>query len=238
MEYNLNPILKYLDKSSSYAQTWKENFEIFFSHQSFDPVIQDFYYNAIIHNLEDVKKLLAGSYLIDDYSGLFTFDVLPSEMDSFSLALFIEKNFIKIKDKKIMSISFDYGISSVQTKLCGLNLVNAIVPSSMIVASVLTCIGNKAPPYLINSEDEQDFDTLIVSNAFGTEDLAYAYWNFMLDQFASKKEVLFKTNTFAHLKKYINFDKIEVVMDSKTVYDADHLSNLKIDYRNKIYRII
>lgn len=237
MEYNLNPILKSLDKSSPYAQTWRENFETFFSQQSFDPVIQDFYYNAIVHNLEDVKTLLASSYLIDSYSGLFTFDVLPSEMDSFSLALFIEKNFIKFKDKKITSISFDYGISNVQTKLCGLNLVNSIVPTSMIVASVLTCIGNKAPPYLINSEDGRDFDTLFVSNAFGTEDLAYAYWNFMLDQYASKKEVFFKTNTFTHLKKYINFDKIEVVMDSKTVYDADHLSNLKIDYRNKIYRI-
>jgi hypothetical protein len=77
----------------------------------------------------------------------------------------------------------------------------------------------------------------MMSCVFQDEDLAYKNWEFMIDKKLDRKEVFFTSNTFEHLRNYVNYDKLELVIDPSKVYLPDDYADLTYGYSNKIYRL-
>lgn len=236
--YNLSPILTLLTESVPNAEIWKDRFNFFFNNEEYDEELTDWYYDKLINNIREVKDLLTSQYVVDSYTGLFSFSSEHIDAThSFNLALFLSGNYQHFYKKKILTVCADFGMLNVQIKMAGLNLVSSVQKEYYNVGTVLACIGNNAPPYPINRMEFPDEDVLIMSCVFQEDDLAYKNWQYMLDKRAEGKEVFFTSNTYSYLRKYMNYDRIELVVDPQVVYKPEDYANLSYGYTNKIYRL-
>ena len=238
MIYNLSPLQTLLNDRVPNANVWKERFDSFFSNEDYDSELQDWYYDKLINNIDEVQELLVSGCFIDPYTGLFSFDTSSTKhCHSFNLALFISSHYQHFYGKKILTVCADYGILNIQMRLCGLNLVSSVQKEYFNTGTVLACIGNNSPPYPINKFDFPEEDVVFMSCVFQDVDLAYKNWQFMVDKKIQGKEVFFTSNTFFYLKNYIKYDAIEPVIDLREVYSEEDYSNMSYGYMNKIYRL-
>lgn len=238
MIYNLSPVLNLLNSEEvPNRDVWHQRIQSFFDTEEYDPVLQDWYYNKLIDNVPEVKSLIEAGNFVDHYTGLFSMPSPAIESShSFNIARFLGNHYQHFYGKKILTICADFGILNVQAKLCGLNIVSSIQKEYYNVGSVLACIGNNAPPYPINKFDFEPEDAIILSCVFQEDDLAYKNWEFMVDKRAEGKEVFFTSNTYAYVRRYMDYDKIELVIDPKTMYDKEDYADIAYGYMNRIYR--
>jgi hypothetical protein len=238
MIYNLSPIFRFLMPENANSQIWRDRITSFFKNEEYDAELQDQYYDILINSPLEVDFFLNKGILVDEYTGLFS---LPSPYiegkHTFNLAYFISRNYQHFYNKKILTVSADFGILNIQAKLCGLNIVSSIQREFLNAGTVLACIGNNCPPYPINKFDFEEEDVVIMSCVFEDIDLAYKNWEFMLDKRLDGKEVFFSSNTFFHLKDYINYDRIELINDPDKEYRPEDYAELTYGYTNKIYRL-
>lgn len=240
MIYNLSPIFKFLSPDNTNSKVWKERITSFFENQEYDGELQDWYYDKLLSNLEEVDFYLNKGILVDEYTGLFSLDspyIAGTGSHSFNLAHFISHNYQHFFGKRILTVCADFGILNIQLKLCGLNLVSSIQKEFLNVGTVMTCIGNNCPPYPINKFDFEEEDVLMMSCVFQDPDLTYKNWEFMLDKRLEGKEVFFSSSTFSFLKDYINYDRIELVNEPHKEYRPEDYAELTYGYGNKIYRL-
>lgn len=238
MIYNLSPFLNLLTYQVPSAETWRERFTSFFNNEEYDGDLQDWYYDRLISNIDEVKNYLLNGYVADPYTGLFSFPSSDIEAShSFNVALFVSKHPQHFFGKKILTICSDFGILNVQMKLCGLNIVSSVQKEYYNVGTVLACIGNNSPPYPINRFEFPEEDVVFMSCVFQDDDLAYKNWEFMLDKKAERKEVYFTSNTYFYLRQYMDYDKIELIIDPKKVYKPEDYADISYGYMNKIYRL-
>lgn len=237
MRYNLSPLLDVHLEELSNTGVWKDRIKAFFNNENYDPKLLDQYYDILIDNYEHYIQLINYDYIIDEYSGLFTFDTPEKKtIHTFNLANFVRRNHLFFDKKSIQTMVLDYGIVNVQLKLCGLNLKSTAIPKDSQAGAVLTVIGNDCPPYDFTYHD---CDVIIAANIFNGEEDAWRNWNLLLDsRLIKKKEIFFCSNSFADLQKYINYDKIEQVEDPTQVYDEHTYANTDLGYMTKIYRIV
>lgn len=235
MIYNLSPLY---NLSVPNIDTWNERFSQFFSNEEYDPVLQDWYYNKLIDNMSEVETLLNAGYFVDPYTGLFS---IPSPYieatHSFNLAHFIGKHPQHFFGKNILTVCADFGILNIQAKMSGLNIVSSVQKEYYNVGTVLTCIGNNSPPYPINVFDFPEEDVVFMSCVFQEDDLAYKNWEMMIDMRISGKEVFFTSNSYFYLRRYMNYDRIELVIDPRTVYNEEDYADIAYGYMNRIYRM-
>jgi hypothetical protein len=239
MHYNLKPIIKAIDTRIPNDEVWKERITNFFNNEKLDADIQDYYYDSLVSDVDHMRNILSSGVLIDEYTGLFSF--ATQETDSkhtFNFAYYIHRYYHQFMDSPILTFVDDYGIVNNQIKLCGLHLVNSIMNQKNVVGSILTCIGNNCNPYLINVKHFPKYQTIIASCIFDDDDKSYQNWNFLLDEHAKGKTVYLSSNTFFHLKKYINYDKIKILETPNTVYDKESYSDLRYGFHNRLYKII
>lgn len=238
MYYNLNPLLNLLTPERPNAQNWRERIQWFFDNEEYDGELQDQYYDILINSVQDFDYFIHKGTLTDSYTGLFTIPSPSIEgLHSFNLAKFINDNYQHFFKKKILTLCADFGIMNIQAKLCGLDIVSSVQKQNLNAGTVLTCIGNNCPPYPINKFEFEEEDVLIMSNVFDDEDLCYKNWQFMLDKRLDGKEVFFSSDTFFELKNYMDYSRIELVMDPMKVYQPEDYANLIYGYTNKIYRL-
>lgn len=238
MIYNLSPIFKFLSPENTNSKIWQERITSFFDNQEYDGELQDWYYDKLLSNTDEVDYYLNGGILVDEYTGLFS----PNSSYtvgtySYNLAYFISKNYQHFFNKKILTVCSDFGIVNIQAKMCGLNIVSSIQKEHLNVGTVLACIGNNCPPYPINKFDFEEEDVIIMSCVFQDPDLSYKNWEFMLDKRLEGKEVFFSSNTFSFLKNHINYDKIEIINAPHDEYHPEDYAELSYGYTNKIYRL-
>lgn len=238
MIYNLSPILNLLTPDRTNASVWRERIQSFFTNEEYDAELQDWYYDILISNLGEIDYLFNVGIMVDSYTGLFTVPASMIESNhSFNIAYFISTYYQHFFGKKILTVCNDFGILNIQAKLCGLNIITTIQKNYLAAGTILTCIGNNCPPYIINNFDIDNEDVIIMSNVFEDDELAYKNWQFMLDKRIEKKEVFFSTGSFHHLKNYINYDRIESVLDPQKIYRPEDYADLTFGYMNKIYRL-
>ena len=188
--YNLNPILNLLSGTVPNSQVWKERLTSFFNNDEYDPKLQDQYYDGLIKNVYEVEQLLKNGTVIDQYTGLFSFPSPYIEAShSFNIAHFISRNYQHFYGKNILTVCHDYGILNVQLKLCGLNLVSSIQKPYFQTGTILTCIGNNAPPYPINEFLFEEEDIIIMSCVFEDGDLSFKNWEYMVNKRLDGKDV-------------------------------------------------
>lgn len=238
MIYNLSPIFRFLSDEEPNALVWRERISLFFSNEEYDGDLQDWYYDTLLSFPLDLDYLLNNGVMTDEYTGLFSFPApIVGDAHSFNVAHFISKNYHHFYNKKLLTVCADYGMLNIQAKMCGINLVSSVQKNDLNIGTVLACIGNNCAPYPINKFDFEEEDAIIMSCVFETEDLSYKNWEFMLDKRLSGKDVFFTTNTFSHLKNYINYDKIELINMPNTEYYPEDYAELEYGYSNKIYRL-
>jgi hypothetical protein len=238
MIYNLSPILNLLTPERPNAEIWRERIQSFFANEEYDADLQDWYYDTLIKNIGEIDFLIYKGIKTDSYTGLFSMSTPHiDEIHSFNMAKFIGDHYQHFFGKKILTVCADFGILNIQAKMCGLNIVSSVQKEYFNTGTVLACIGNNCPPYPINKFDFDEEDVIMMSCVFQDEDLAYKNWEFMLDKRLDEKEVFFTTNTFEHLRNYINYDKLELVIDPSNVYLPDDYADLTYGYSNKIYRL-
>jgi predicted nicotinamide N-methyase len=188
--------------------------------------------------MSEVETLLNAGYFVDPYTGLFS---IPSPYieatHSFNLAHFIGKHPQHFFGKNILTVCADFGILNIQAKMSGLNIVSSVQKEYYNVGTVLTCIGNNSPPYPINVFDFPEEDVVFMSCVFQEDDLAYKNWEMMIDMRISGKEVFFTSNSYFYLRRYMNYDRIELVIDPRTVYNEEDYADIAYGYMNRIYRM-
>lgn len=236
--YNVTPLTTLLTERVPSASIWNDRITSFFNNEEYDSELQDWYYNKLIGNIYEVEKIFQNGFFIDPYTGLFSF---PSDYiegsHSFNFAYFLSKNYQHFFGKKILSVCADFGILNVQMKLSGLNLVSSVQKEYYNVGTVLACIGNNSPPYPINKFEFPEEDVLFMSCVFQEDNLTYENWQFMIDKRAIGKEVFFTSNSYVHLRKYMNYDKLELVFDPQKAYNSEDYSDISYGYMNRIYRL-
>lgn len=238
MIYNLSPILNLLTPEVSNRDNWRERIVSFFSNEEYDSILQDWYYDKLITNISEVNQLIRGINYVDPYTGLFS---MPSPYieatHSFNMAKFLSDYHQHFYGKKILTLCADFGILNIQAKFCGLNVVSSVQKEYFNTGTVLACIGNNCPPYPINVFEYEPEDVIMMSCVFQEDDLSYKNWEFMLDKRAEGKEVFFTSNSYFFLRRYMNYDKIELVVDPKKVYRSEDYADISYGYMNKIYRL-
>jgi len=238
MIYNLSPILNLLTPERPNAEIWRERIQSFFANEEYDADLQDWYYDTLIKNIGEIDFLIYKGIKTDSYTGLFSMSTPHIDgTHSFNMAKFIGDHYQHFFGKKILTVCADFGILNIQAKMCGLNIVSSVQKEYFNTGTILACIGNNCPPYPINKFDFDEEDVIMMSCVFEDEDLAYKNWEFMLDKRLDGKEVFFTSNTFEHLRNYINYDKLELVIDPSNVYLPDDYADLTYGYSNKIYRL-
>lgn len=236
--YNLTPFTTLLTENVPSADTWRERITSFFTNEEYDAELLDWYYDKLINNYYEVKRLLDNGFFVDPYTGLFSFPSNAIEgSHSFNLAYFISRNYQHFYGKKILTICADYGILNVQLKMCGLDIVSAVQKENYNIGTILACIGNNSPPYPINKFEFPEEDVLILSSVFQEDDLAYKNWEYVVDKRAEGKEVFFSSNTYYYLRNYMNYDKIDLVIDPQKMYNSEDYSDVTYGYMNRIYRL-
>ena len=237
MRYNLTPFYDLLDESVPSRDVWRDRFKVFFDNTNTNKALLDLYYNLLINNYNNLYPLLVSGYLIDPYSGLFTFDEPSMKgLHTFNMANFIRRNHVFFNKKSLKTISMDFGLTNIQIKQCGLKLTNVSLSAQSIPGSALLVIGNYSPPY--DFKNDEDPDVIFACHVFNTEDEAWENWNMLFDLSIQGKDVFFTSATFKELKKFINYDRIQQMENPSEIYDADLYSNLDMGFMNRIYRII
>lgn len=238
MIYNLSPIHNLITDNTPNGDVWASRIHYFFNQPDFEPELTDWYYDKLINNIAEVKQLINGGNFVDPYTGLFS---MPSPYieasHSFNLAYFLSKNYQYFYGKKLLTLCADFGMINVQAKLCGLNIVSAVQRELYNIGSILTCIGNNAPPYPINKFDFEREDAIILSCVFQTDELAYRNWEMMVDARAEGKEVFFTSNSYFYLRRYMDYSKIELVIEPKMMYNEEDYADIAYGYMNRIYRL-
>jgi hypothetical protein len=238
MIYNLSPILTLLTERVPAADTWRNRFISFFNNKDYDGDLRDWYYDKLLNNIREVQGLLENGYFVDPYSGLFSFPSPYIEAThSFNIAYFLSSHHQHFFGKKILTVCSDFGILNIQIKLCGLDVVSSVQKEYLNTGTVLTCIGNDSPPYPINRMLFPEEDVVIMSCVFQDDDLTYKNWEFMIDKKAEGKEVFFTSNSYFYLRRYMNYDKIELIVDPKEAYNSEDYADISYGYMNKIYRL-
>lgn len=239
MTYNLSPILSLLNENTPNAEVWRDRITSFFSNEEYDSELQDWYYDKLINYTYEVSSFFANGYFVDPYTGFFSFPSAHIEAShSFNMALFISANHQHFFKKNILTVCGDFGILNLQIKMSGLNLVSSVQKEYYNVGTILACIGNNSPPYPINKLEFPEEDVIFMSCVFQEDELAYKNWEYMLDKRAVGKEVFFTSNTYFYLRRYMNYDRIEVVADPRKVYKPEDYADLSYGYMNKIYRLV
>lgn len=237
MKYNLNPFFDLMDESVPSHDIWKERFRKFFFSPNVKEEHKDLYYNILINNYNSLRPLLNEGYLIDEYSGIFTFNVPQMRgIHSFNMANFIRRNHMFFYKKSIKTMTMDFGIVNIQLQQCGLKLDNVIMPIYSIPGAALLVIGNDCMPY--DFKNDNDYDVLIACNVFNTEDQAWENWNALFDAHLSGKKVFFTSPSFVELRKFVNYDRIKQVENPVEIYDPETYANGDLGYMNKIYQIV
>ena len=59
----------------------------------------------------------------------------------------------------------------------------------------------------------------------------------MIEKRLEGKEVFFTSNSYFYLRRYMNYDKIELVFDPQKVYNSEDYSDMAYGYMNRIYRL-
>ena len=235
MKYNLTPLLDAVKNVPS-SDEWKEKITTFFNNENYDAGLLDYYYNVLINDIWTVRYTLECGYLVDDYSGLFSFDTPETKtFHTFNMANFVRRNHQHFYKKSIQTMCGDYGILNLQIRLCGLDLKSAAVPAYDIVGAVLAVIGNNCSPYAFV---DKDCDVIFACNVFTDEDTSYRIWSLLYEKQKQGKEVFITSNTFHHLKNIVSYDKLKQMENPSEVYDAETYSNLDLGFMNKIYRIV
>ncbi len=238
MIYNLSPLLNLLTSERPNAEIWKERITSFFANKDYDADLQDWYYDTLVNNIDEFDFLIFKGIKVDSYTGLFSISLPHIDgAHSFNVAKFIADHYQHFFGKKILTLCADFGILNIQAKMCGLNIVSSVQKEYLNTGTVLSCIGNNCPPYPINKFDFDEEDVIIMSCVFHEEELSYRNWEFMLDKKLDGKEVFFTSDTFEHLRHYMNYDKIELVIDPTKIYHPDDYADLSYGYSNKIYRL-
>lgn len=218
------------------SDIWKERIEKFFANEHYEPILQDQYYNILLGNIQSIRYTLNHGYLIDDYSGLFSFDTPETKsFHAFNIANFVRRNHRHFFKKSIQTMCADYGMLNIQIKLCGLDLQSAALPSNNLVGGVLAVIGNDCTPYPFVNEE---CDVIFASNVFNEEEQAYRIWSFLYEKHSRGKEVFITSNSFHHLKHIVSYDKLKLMENPSEIYDAETYSNGDLGYMTKIYQII
>jgi hypothetical protein len=240
MKYNLSPFEILLNENVPSSDNWKDKFNRFFNNENFSKEILDYYYNILIKDYHSIVPLLKSGYFVDEYSGLFSFDTPATKfMHGFNLANFVRRNYIHFNKKKIQTFSMDYGVLNIQIKQCGLDLAGGCIPPLTYTGAILAVIGNECSPYAFGTYvNLPECNVIIASNIFRVESEANRNWNFLMDAHSKGMEVYFSSNTFIHLLKIIDYDRIEQLEDPTQIYDKEVYSNLEYGYSNKIYRIV
>lgn len=238
MTYNISPFLAILTDKIPNAEIWKNKFTSFFQNKEYDPVLQDWYYDKLIDNISEVQKTLEAGYFVDSYTGLFSFPSPHIEAShSFNLARFVNDNYQHFYNKKILTLCADFGVMNIQMKMCGLNVVSSVQKEYYNVGSVLACIGNNVPPYPINRFEFPEEDVVFLSCVFQEDELSYVNWEYMIEKKLASKEVFFTSNSYFYLRRYMNYDRIELVIDPQKMYNKEDYADISYGYMNKIYRL-
>jgi hypothetical protein len=244
MRYNLSPVTRVLETlyentRGAFPQQLHSYLANTFHNKDYDKEVLDSYYDILISDIPEVERLVLSDKLVEPYTGLFTFDTLQTTTTkSFNLAYFIERNAPLFHGKRIFILNHDYGMVNIQAKFCGLNVVNTLQKKYLNVGSVLACIGNQGHPYPLNITTElPDYDVLIMSCVFQDTDASWTNWNYMVDARAYGKEVYFTSNTFIHLKNYVDYDRLQIMEHPVHIYKSDEYFNISYGYMNKIYQV-
>jgi len=237
MRYNLSAFEVIFDKTIPSYMEWREGIHDFFNNENYDSAILDEYYNHLIEDIWSIYELVRKGYLIEPHSGLFTFDNPEMKgIHSFNLANMVRRNHQYFHNKKLRTITTDYGMVNIQIKLCGLELHSALMPKKNLAGAVLATIGNKSYPY--SFVDDIEADVVLAANVFDNPEYSLTNWESLLANQEEGREVFFTTNTFGDLKNFIDYSKIELVENPSEIYDDDAYSNLDLGLSNKIYKLI
>ena len=238
MNYNLSPFYNSLELDNPNYNNWIHKFDKFFSNEQADPALQDEWYNYLIEDIYKVKELLKRGYLIDDYTALATFDdPFIGNKNSFNMAHYIQRSYDRFIRRNVVTVVGDYGITNIQLQLCGVRVVSSIMEKENIIGSILTAIMNEGIPYPINHYHFPKEDIIIACSVFDSEERAWHNWQALLDQKLSGKEVYFTSSEHCSLKKFMNYDIIELIESPLDVYEAKDIEDLKYGYTHKIYRM-
>ena len=238
MKYNVSPFVNAMLPNNANYDVWVKRFNKFFANENCDPTIHDEWYNHLLENIDEVKRLLQLGYLVDEYSGIATFDDSKvGQKVSFSMAYYIQRNYTKFIRKKALTVVGDYGITNLQLQMCGIKVVSSFMDNHLIPGAILTAIMNECVPYPINHYQFPTHDMLLACSVFDEQERAEHNWDKLLDQYAFGKEVYFTSNTFCYLKKFVNYDIIQALESPMDVYEVKDFENLQYGYTNKVYQI-
>ena len=237
MRYNLTPFYDLLDETVPSRETWHTRLKMFFDNPHSNKSLTDLYYNVLLNNYHTLKPMLDCGYLIDEYSGIFSFNTPEMRgAHTFNMANFIRRNYMFFNDKPIRTLTMDYGVLNIQIKQCGLNFSGTKMPVYSIPGAALLTIGNGCAPYPF--ETEQEPQVIFACNIFNTEDEAWENWNTLFDAHIFGKDVFFCSANFSELKKFVNYDRIKQMETPSEIYDPELYSNGDLGYMTRIYRII
>ena len=237
MRYNLSPFDNVFNPDISSHKIIKDRLHTFFNNEKINSSISDQYYDILIEGYQQIPFIINSETLVDEYSGLFTFNTFDMESrHSFNLANFIRRNYLNFANRKIRTLCSDYGLLNMQIKQCGLTLSNVEIPKHSQVGAVLAVVGNDVYPYSLDIQNE--YDIIFASNVFEQSDQAWENWNMLFDEHLSGKEVYFSSNTFYHLKGFLNYDRIKQVENPIEIYDKHIYAMEEYGYRHKIYKIV
>lgn len=227
-----------MKKDNPNYDVWVKRFHKFFEAENCDPALHDEWYNHLIENIEEVKDKLSLGYLIDPYTALATFDDHRIEnKNSFNVAYYIQRNYNDFIRKKVLTVVGDYGITNLQLQLCGIRVVSTIMEKELVVGSMLTAIMNECTPYPINHYNFPKHDIVIACSVFEGDDRAWHNWQALLDQKANGKEVYFSSNLFCSLKKFANYDIMDLLELPSEVYDKKDWEDLRFGYMHRLYKL-
>lgn len=238
MEYNLSPFYNALTLDNPNYANWIRKFDAFFNNEYADPSLQDEWYNYLIEDIWRVKETLKLGYLIDPYTAIATFDDAYIETrNSFNMAHYIQRTYDRFIRKNALTMVGDYGITNIQLQLCGVRVVSSFIDQENVIGSILTTILNEGFPYPINRLNHAKEDIVIACSVFDHDKKAWDNWQKMLDYRADGKEVYFTSSKNCSLKKFMNYDIIDLVESPMDVYEVKDMEDLKYGYTNKIYKL-
>lgn len=238
MNYNVSPFINAMKKDNANYDVWVKRFHKFFESENCDPVIHDEWYNHLLNNLDEVSRMLGLGYLIDPYSALASFDDHSiEEKNSFNVAYYIHRNYNDFIRKNVLTVVGDYGVTNLQLQLCGVKVVSSIMEKELIVGAMLTAIMNECMPYPINHYEFPTHDIVIACSVFDDDERAWHNWQSLLDQKGMGKEVYFSTNLFCSLKKFINYDIVQLLELPQEIYETKDLEDLRFGYTHKLYKL-
>jgi hypothetical protein len=238
MEYNLSPFYNALSLNNPNYDNWIQKFDKFFSLEQAEPALYDEWYNHLIEDNYRVKEILRLGYLVDSYTAIATFDdPFVGTRNSFNMAHYIQRTYDRFIRKNVLTMIGDYGVTNIQLQLCGVNIVSSNMKLENVTGSMLTTILNEGYPYPINRQEHEKEDIVIACSIFDYDNEAWNNWQGLLDRRADGTEVYFTSSKNCSLKKFVNYDIIDLIESPLDVYEVSDLDDLKYGYTHKLYRL-